>query len=89
MNKLRELYYGCMDYGMPTIVVILIVVLTVLVGVGLGFVIMLGVAWVTMLVYNVLAEAMGWPMFSVWFWFGVWTVIGWVKKGIVRVKIGK
>ena len=87
-EKITDLFYE-LDEHMPGICALIIVLFVALIGIVLGFGVVLFMAWVTMLLYNVLAEAMGWPMFSVWFWLGVWVVIGWIKKSIVRVKVEK
>jgi len=75
--------------NMPMACAILLAVLSAILGLALGFGIVMGMAWVTMMVYNVLASAFDWPTFSIWFWFGAWMVIGWVKKGIGTAKKGE
>lgn len=74
---------------MPPVCAILLTVLIAILGVALGFGIVLGMPWITMLVYNVLANTFDWPTFSIWFWFGAWLVFGWLKKGIVAVTVRK
>ena len=74
---------------MPAVCAVLLTVLIFIFGLALGFGIVLGMAWVTMMVYNVLASTFDWPTFSIWFWFGAWMVLGWIKKGIVAVTVKK
>lgn len=87
-EKFTNLFYELND-RMPSICALIIVLFVLLAGVALGLGIVLFMAWVTMLVYNILAQSMGWPVFSVWFWFGVWVIIGWIKKRAVKVSVRK
>lgn len=87
-DKIANLFYS-LDDAMPTVAAVLLTVVLVLFAFGLGFLFWLGMAWITMLVYNTLANAAGLPIFSVWFWLGVWVVIGWLKKGIINVRVRK
>ena len=75
--------------AMPTACAVLLSILIMIFSIALGFGIVLGMAWVTMMVYNVLASTFDWPTFSIWFWFGAWMVLGWIKKGIVAVTVKK
>lgn len=88
VEKITNVVVSLSDY-MPTVCAVLLTMLLVVLGVALGFGIVFGMAWVTMLVYNVLANTFNWPTFSVWFWLGAWMVFGWVKKGIVAVTVKK
>lgn len=87
-DKIANLFYS-LDDAMPTVVAVLLTIVLVLFAWGLGFAVVLGMAWVTMLVYNTLASAIGLPTFSVWFWLGVWVIISWLKKGIINVRVRK
>ena len=88
IEKMTDLIETLSRY-MPTACAVLLTALIVIASIALGFGIVLGVAWITMLVYNVLANTFNWPTFSVWFWLGAWVVFGWIKKGIVTVTMKK
>lgn len=79
IDKMRDLWDNLIDY-MPGVVAAIIILLVLALGFGLGFLILWFMAWVLMSVYNILAIQFGWPIFSQWFWLGVWLVIGWLKK---------
>ena len=88
IEKFLDLVDSLSDYMSMAFAVLLAILIAIL-GIALGFGIVLGMAWVTMLVYNVLANAFDWPTFSIWFWFGAWMVLGWVKKSVIAVKRGE
>lgn len=84
-EKIMNLYETLTDYMNGVLAVICTILLFIL-ALGLAFgIIMLG-AWILMMVYNVLAGALGWPTFSIWFWLGVEIIISWLKKGVIAVK---
>ena len=88
IEKMMNLVETLSDH-MPIVCAVLLTALIAIFGFAFGFGIVLGMAWVTMLVYNVLANTFSWPTFSIWFWFGAWMVFGWVKKGLVAVTVKK
>lgn len=74
VDRIRELWYNLYD-AKPSVLAVLCIVLIVLLGFGIAFGILWFMSWILMSVYNVLAIEFGWPMFSHWFWLGVWVVI--------------
>lgn len=79
LDKIYDVWDN-LTYHMPGIMAGLLIVLMILFGFGLGFLFLWFMAWVLMSVYNMLAIQFDWPIFSQWFWVGVWLVIGWTKK---------
>lgn len=72
--------YNSLSGSMATGWAILITVGAFILGLGIGFAISLGIAWVFMMVYNTLANSFDLPKFSIWFWFGVTWILGLCMK---------
>ena len=87
-EKIVNCFEGLSDY-VPTCVAVFLTILIVIVGLGIGFGISLGIAWITMMVYNVLANTFNWPIFSIWFWLGAEYVLGWIRKGFINITVKK
>ena len=73
--------YDRLTYSMPNILAGICVFFCVVLGLGLGFGTVMLIAWILMLVYNAIAAAFNWPVFSIWVWFGIVCIINWLRGG--------
>lgn len=73
--------YDALTYYMPSFLAVLCVVLLCIIGVGIGFGLAFLIPWIVMMIYNQIALLFNWPTFSIWFWFGVVVIVGWLRTG--------
>lgn len=85
-DKIKNCYETCTDY-MPIFLAVICVIFFILLGLGLGFGLIVGFAWVLMSIYNILATTFNWPTFSIWFWVGAELIIGWIRTGKFPIRI--
>lgn len=81
-----KVFNNLTDYMHPVLAVICTIFLAAI-GFGIGFGLLLFLAWILMLVYNVLAEIYNWPVFSIWFWLGVEIIVNWLRTGKLPISL--
>lgn len=85
-DNIVNVFDNLTDYMHPVLAVICMIFLAAI-GFGIGFGLLLFLAWIIMLIYNTLAAMYNWPVFSIWFWLGVEIIVNWLRTGKLPITL--